>query len=477
MPSRIFERSSFERGCSALDWAVKTFGPEAGDPVERASRFVEEAIELAHAAGVSRERLGRTVERIYRASMRRPLLEIGQAQLTLDAYAATGGQSAAALAESEFERVQRLDPAVLLASYERKKANGEAGPQPGAPRETLGGLAWSGAEAAPRASQARRGAFDPSRPFTLRNGRRAYVARDEAGYDVVAFPFGKNDQFRAHLDGKAVGAITPTFDLVNTGEIKPVSAPTEGVQGPVFDANRPFRTKDGDQAYVRPCVLPADHGERPKMFMVQKDATRYLVDLDGQVIGMGLGHGLSLVNYDMPGWSDAGDRQQPIDQDRGSEAASPLLPTSSPQHTLWANIRRAGQRTTLAADGAATEWRDHFKADLYATYEEASSADHLHPGLIARLRLSFADGDGLLADLQRAGDAVSHAPPPANDDKLRAIIGDFLWRLAQMPREHVVWAVDRGSLLAVRDVVEAAGYAQVAPGGPDVPAPVLKVGA
>jgi len=46
-------------------WAVDTFGPIAKDRVERATRFVEEATELAQACGVSEARMRAVVERVY----------------------------------------------------------------------------------------------------------------------------------------------------------------------------------------------------------------------------------------------------------------------------------------------------------------------------------------------------------------------------------------------------------------------------
>ncbi len=43
-----------------LQWAIDTFGPVAANRDERAARFVEEAIELAHAEGLELWTVART---------------------------------------------------------------------------------------------------------------------------------------------------------------------------------------------------------------------------------------------------------------------------------------------------------------------------------------------------------------------------------------------------------------------------------
>lgn len=64
-------------------WAVEVFGPIAADPHERASRFLEEAIELAHAVGLNRERVDGLTARVYSRSRGDVAREAGQVGITL----------------------------------------------------------------------------------------------------------------------------------------------------------------------------------------------------------------------------------------------------------------------------------------------------------------------------------------------------------------------------------------------------------
>ena len=57
--------TTIDRPSRALTWAEQTFGPIALDPHERVMRFLEEAIELGHAIGVSGSDLQNLVGRIW----------------------------------------------------------------------------------------------------------------------------------------------------------------------------------------------------------------------------------------------------------------------------------------------------------------------------------------------------------------------------------------------------------------------------
>jgi hypothetical protein len=98
-----------------LAWAIDTFGAIANLRSERLMRFVEEAIELAHAAGMTRQELNILADRTYSgersdASARQGHVnkEIGQAQVTLEMYAESIGESSEQLAQAEWERVQTI---------------------------------------------------------------------------------------------------------------------------------------------------------------------------------------------------------------------------------------------------------------------------------------------------------------------------------------------------------------------------------
>lgn len=91
-----------------LAWAVGMFGPVAKLRSERLMRFIEEAIELAHADGMERVTLDAIASRVYGRERGEIRKEIGQAQACLETYAENIGESASALAEIEWQRVQRI---------------------------------------------------------------------------------------------------------------------------------------------------------------------------------------------------------------------------------------------------------------------------------------------------------------------------------------------------------------------------------
>lgn len=97
-----------ERPKLFLAWAVRTFGEVAKDPVERACRFGEEAIELLHASGLERDRVEKLIERVYSRPPGNMRVEVGQAQACLETLAEVEGWNAHDEAGREFNRVQRI---------------------------------------------------------------------------------------------------------------------------------------------------------------------------------------------------------------------------------------------------------------------------------------------------------------------------------------------------------------------------------
>lgn len=91
-----------------LAWAVKMFGPVALDRHERLMRFVEEAIELAHAEGLPGIPIQRVIDRVYSRPRGNTAKEIGQAQACLETFAESVGLSSDREASIEFERVQQI---------------------------------------------------------------------------------------------------------------------------------------------------------------------------------------------------------------------------------------------------------------------------------------------------------------------------------------------------------------------------------
>lgn len=91
-----------------LAWAVDMFGPVAKLRGERLMRFVEEALELAHADEMGRATLDAIANRVYSRAPGQITKEIGQAQACLEAYCENIGESASDLAEIELQRVRQI---------------------------------------------------------------------------------------------------------------------------------------------------------------------------------------------------------------------------------------------------------------------------------------------------------------------------------------------------------------------------------
>jgi hypothetical protein len=97
-----------KRPAEFLAWAREMFGPVALVRGERLLRFVEEAIELAHAEGMERLVLDKVAERVYSRPAGDTPKEIGQAQACLETFAKNIGLSSDAEAQREWERVQSI---------------------------------------------------------------------------------------------------------------------------------------------------------------------------------------------------------------------------------------------------------------------------------------------------------------------------------------------------------------------------------
>lgn len=100
--------SSAARPREFLAWAVEMFGPVAKVRGERLMRFIEEAVELAHADNMELETLHAIIRRVYSRQPGVIEKEIGQAQACLETYAENFGVSSAELAQKEWLRVQQI---------------------------------------------------------------------------------------------------------------------------------------------------------------------------------------------------------------------------------------------------------------------------------------------------------------------------------------------------------------------------------
>lgn len=91
-----------------MAWAVETFGHVALNYEERHLRFLEEAIEVAHAGYIRRRTIDQIIDRVYSRQRGSISQEIGQAQATLECLAESMGLSADAEAGREFARVKTI---------------------------------------------------------------------------------------------------------------------------------------------------------------------------------------------------------------------------------------------------------------------------------------------------------------------------------------------------------------------------------
>lgn len=100
--------SSFDRPSRFLSWAHETFGDIALDPQERTMRFLEEAVELAHAMNIDAATVQAIADRVFSRPAGELTREVGQCLCTLELLSKALNVDANSLADDEFFRVQRI---------------------------------------------------------------------------------------------------------------------------------------------------------------------------------------------------------------------------------------------------------------------------------------------------------------------------------------------------------------------------------
>lgn len=118
--------TTFDRPSRALNWAVEMFGDVALEPRERTMRFIEEAIELAHALHLERETLDAITERVYGRGHGKIYQEVGQTQMTLEGLAKVIGIDLEGEADREFFRIQAIPKSEWQRRHAAKQAIGIA---------------------------------------------------------------------------------------------------------------------------------------------------------------------------------------------------------------------------------------------------------------------------------------------------------------------------------------------------------------
>jgi hypothetical protein len=126
MTKRSARKARQVRQDQVFAWGRETFGDLSMCVWERARRFLEEAIELAQAAGVSPNEAAAVMDRAYRRPPGLIHTELGQAGLTLEMFAASVGMNAEEKTAAEFERVLSIPADEWRARLAKKVAEGIA---------------------------------------------------------------------------------------------------------------------------------------------------------------------------------------------------------------------------------------------------------------------------------------------------------------------------------------------------------------
>lgn len=113
-----------DRQRQALKWVVETFGDIALARNERIDRFIEEAIELAQAVGMTKERLLSIAEYVYGRPQGVPFQEMGGVSLTFLLLCESHGVSADDAEREELARAFSLDKLKLRMKQNAKAAAG-----------------------------------------------------------------------------------------------------------------------------------------------------------------------------------------------------------------------------------------------------------------------------------------------------------------------------------------------------------------
>lgn len=108
----------------AVEWVSSRLGAWSMDPAERARRFLEEAVELAQAAGCPVEDARRTVDYVFARPAGDAAQEVGGARLTLLALAASLKVDAVEAEAAELARVYALPVERFRRRDDEKRAAG-----------------------------------------------------------------------------------------------------------------------------------------------------------------------------------------------------------------------------------------------------------------------------------------------------------------------------------------------------------------
>ncbi len=87
-------------------WVVEMFGEESlSDKDERVLRVLEEALELAQALGITREKASSLADRVYSRPVGEPVQKVSGVGITIFAMAESLGVDALQVMETEYARI------------------------------------------------------------------------------------------------------------------------------------------------------------------------------------------------------------------------------------------------------------------------------------------------------------------------------------------------------------------------------------
>lgn len=111
-------------------WATMCFGTQdAGDIQQRAFRFLEEALELAQAMGVTADETAELSGHVFSKPIGEPEQELGGVMVTLAALANAAGHKIGRDAEEELARISTLEVIEKIRSKHASRPHGS--PLPG----------------------------------------------------------------------------------------------------------------------------------------------------------------------------------------------------------------------------------------------------------------------------------------------------------------------------------------------------------
>lgn len=106
-------------------WMVDCFGLKiAADLLERGHRFLEEALELVQAIGVTRDQCLALVDYVYGRPVGKPAQEVGGVMMTLSALCTAADVELDAAAEEELARVYTIIEVIRAKQAAKRKVVG-----------------------------------------------------------------------------------------------------------------------------------------------------------------------------------------------------------------------------------------------------------------------------------------------------------------------------------------------------------------